>query len=97
MSNLGGYQDIVVEAHQAGGTEIWLNKIKELSYQQGASDTKNKLFAPLLAIGVSFGVFGTIAYQKLSTWIAERKAKKLLTEKEALEAEEYLKKELSNI
>lgn len=93
MSNLGGYQDIVVEAHKAGGTDIWLDTIKKATYNAGATDMKNTLVAPLLAAGVSIGIVGTIAYKKITKWISDKK-KKLLTEKEAQEAEKYLKQEL---
>lgn len=93
MSNLGGYQDIVVEAHKAGGTDIWLDTIKKATYNAGATDMKNTLVAPLLAAGVGIGIVGTIAYKKITKWISDKK-KKLLTEKEAQEAEKYLKQEL---
>ena len=96
MSNLGGYQDIVVEAHKAGGTDIWLDAIKKSAYNAGATDMKNKLVAPLLTAGVGIGIVGTIAYIKITNWISEKKKEKLLTEKEAQEAEKYLKKELDD-
>lgn len=94
MSNLGGYQDIVVEAHKAGGTDIWLDTIKKAAYNAGATDMKNTLVAPLLAAGVGIGMVGTIVYKKITKWISDKKKEKLLTEKEAQEAEKYLKQEL---
>ena len=55
---------------------------------------KNKLVAPLLAAGVGIGMVGTIVYKKITKWISDKKKEKLLTEKEAQEAEKYLKQEL---
>ena len=92
MSNLGGYQDIVVEAHKAGGTDIWLDKIKKAAYN--ATDMKNTLVAPLLAADVGIGMVGTMVYKKITKWILDKNKEKLLTEKEAQEAEKYLKQEL---
>lgn len=37
---------------------------------------------------------GTIVYKKITKWISDKKKEKLLTEKEAQEAEKYLKQEL---
>lgn len=54
------------------------------------------LVAPLLAAGVGIGIVGTIAYKKIDNWISDKKEEKLLTEKEAQEAEKYLKQELDN-
>lgn len=96
MSNLGGYQDIVVEAHKAGGTDIWLDTIKKAAYNAGATDMKNTLVVPLLVAGTGVGIVGTIAYKKIAKWISDKKEEKLLTEKEAQEAEKYLKQELDN-
>ena len=55
---------------------------------------KNTLVAPLLAAGVGIGMVGTIVYKKITKWISDKKKEKLLTEKEAQEAEKYLKQEL---
>ena len=96
MSNLGGYQDIVVEAHKAGGTDIWLDSIKKAAYNAGATDMKNTLVLPLVAAGVSIGIVGTIAYKKITQWVLDKKEEKLLTDKEAIEAENYLKQELDD-
>lgn len=96
MSNLGGYQDIVVEAHKAGGTDIWLDTIKKAAYNGGATDMKNTLVLPLLAAGAGIGIVATIAYKKIAEWISDKKKEKLLTEQEAQEAEKYLKQELEN-
>ncbi len=96
MGNLGAYQDIVVDAHKSGGVDIWLNTIKNASYQSGASDMKHKLIAPLLLAGVGLGTACTIATQKIVKWLSESREKKLLSEKEALNAEIFLKQELSD-
>ena len=96
MSNLGRYQGIVEEAFRAGGPDIWIDTIKKSAYQKGASDMKGILVLPLLAVGVTIGVAGTLAYQSISRWIADKKADNLLTDKEAQEAEAFLKQELSD-
>ena len=71
MSNLGRYQDIVVEANKAGGPDVWLDAIKKAAYSRGASDMKNTLVAPLLLTGVGIGTVGVIGYQKIKKWISE--------------------------
>ena len=96
MSNLGRYQDIVVEANKAGGPDVWLDAIKKAAYSRGASDMKNTLVAPLLLTGVGIGTVGVIGYQKIKKWISEKKEEKILTEKEAAQAEIFLKKELED-
>ena len=95
MSNLGRYQDIVVEANKAGGPNVWLETIKKAAYNRGASDMKNTLIAPLLLTGIGVGTVGVIGYQKIKKWISDKKEEKLLTETEAVQAEEFLKKELA--
>ncbi len=94
MSNLGRYQDIVVEANKAGGPDVWIDAIKKDAYNSGASDMKNTLVVPLLMAGVGIGSLGVIGYQKIKKWISDKKEEKLLTEAEAAQAEEFLKKEL---
>ena len=94
MSNLGGYQDIVVEAHKAGGTDIWLDSIKKDAYNAGVADTKNALIVPLLATGAGIAIAGNIAYKKIAKCISDKKEKKILSRKEAIKAEKSLKQEL---
>ena len=96
MSNLGKYQEIVEDAFRAGGPDIWINTIKKSAYNKGASDMKGILVLPLLAVGVTVGVAGMVAYQKISQWIADKKADNTLTDQEAREAEVFLKQELSD-
>lgn len=94
MSNLGKYQDIVEAAHQAGGPSVWLDTIKKSAYTSGASDMKNKLVAPVLIIGIGIGSIGVISYQNIKKWVSKKREEKLLTKKEAEQAEKLLKKEL---
>ena len=96
MSNLGRYQDIVVEANKFGGPDAWLDTIKKAAYNKGASDMKNTLVVPILLTGVGLGTAGVIGYQKIKKWISDKKEEKMLTEKEAEQAEEFLKKELED-
>ena len=86
----------MLEAHKAGGTDVWLDTIKKAAYNAGATDMKNTLVLPLLAAGAGIGIVGTIAYKKIAKWILDKKEEKLLTEQEAQEAEKYLKQELDN-
>ena len=96
MSNLGRYQDIVVEANKYGGPDPWLETIKKEAYNRGASDMKNMLVVPILLTGVGLGTAGVISYQKIKKWISDKKEEKMLTEKEAEQAEKFLKKELED-
>ena len=96
MSNLGRYQDIVVEANKAGGPDVWIEAIKTNAYNNGASDMKNTLVMPVLLAGVGIGSLGVIGYQKIKKWISDKKEEKLLTKTEATQAEEFLKKELED-
>ena len=96
MSNLGRYQDIVVEANKAGGPDVWIDAIKKAAYENGASDMKNILIVPLLLAGAGIGSLGVIGYQKIKKWISDKKEEKMLTEAEATQAEEFLKKELED-
>ena len=84
----------VVEANKAGGPDVWIDAIKKDAYNSGASDMKNTLVVPLLMAGVGIGSLGVIGYQKIKKWISDKKEEKLLTEAEAAQAEEFLKKEL---
>ena len=84
MSNLGGYQDIVVEAHKAGGTDIWLDTIKKDTY----NNEKKVMIVPSLAIGVCLGMGVIILCQKIHTRIIMRKKQKqLIVEKEGINAD----------
>lgn len=94
MSNLGRYQNIVVDAHKAGGPDKWLEIIKKSSYEAGAADMKNSLIVPLLGLGIGIGVAGTWATQKIINWVRENKEKKVITDMEAKQAEKFLLKEL---
>lgn len=94
MSNLGKYQDIVEESHKAGGPDIWIGSIKKEAYTQGASDMKDNLVGPLLMIGIGIGSIGVISYQNIKKWVSKKREEKLLTKKEAEQAEKLLKKEL---
>ena len=100
MSNLGRYQELVVEAHEAGGPDAWVDSLKENSYKKGAMDTKDELAGPLLAGGAAagavIGVFSIIAFQKIRKWIACRKENKLLLNQKIVQAEEHLKQELND-
>lgn len=96
MSNLGRYQDIVVEANKAGGPDVWIDAIKKAAYENGASDMKNTLIVPLLLAGAGIGSLGVIGYQKIKKCISDKKEEKMLTEAEATQAEEFLKKELED-
>ena len=88
------YAKMAQEAASAGGPEQWLELIKKTAYEAGASDMKNALIVPLLAAGVGLGALGVVGYQSIHKWIVEKKQESLITEQEAAEAEEYLKKEL---
>lgn len=94
VSNLGGYQNIVVDAHKAGGPDKWLEIIKKSSYKAGAADMKNSLIVPLLGLGIGIGVVGVLATQKIINWIRENKEQKVISEVEAKQAEKYLLEEL---
>ena len=56
---------------------------------------KNALVLPLLAAGMGIGAVSVIGGQKIHKWVVEKKQERLITEQEAADAEEYLKKELS--
>ena len=79
----------------AGGPDKWVELIKKGAYDAGASDMKNKLVLPLLATGVGIGAVCVAGGQKIHKWIVEKKQERLITEQEAVNAEKYLKKELS--
>lgn len=88
------YALMVQDASAAGGPDAWIKTIKENAYNRGSSDMKSKLVMPLLLTGMGLGSVGVIGYQKIKKWIFSKKAANLLTEKEALQAEAFLKKEL---
>lgn len=91
------YAKMAQEASASGGPEAWIETIKRSAYNSGASDMKNRLVVPLMLAGVGIGSIGVVGYQKIHKWISEKRNEKLLTEKEAAEAEEFLKKELEDV
>lgn len=95
MSKDWPYAKMARDAANAGGPDKWLEVIKKAAYDAGASDMKNALVLPLLAAGVGIGTVCVIGGQKIQKWVIEKKQERLITEQETNEAEEYLKKELS--
>ena len=95
MSKDWPYAKMAQDAANAGGPDKWLEVIKKAAYNAGASDMKNALVLPLLAAGVGIGAVCVIGGQKIHKWIVEKEHEQLITEQEAADAEEYLKKELS--
>lgn len=95
MSKSWDYAIMAKKASDAGGPEKWLELIKKGAYDAGASDMKNKLVLPLLATGVGIGAVCVAGGQTIHKWVVEKKKERLITEQEAVNAEEYLKKELS--
>lgn len=95
MSKDWPYAKMVQDAANSGGPEKWLEVIKKASYDTGASDMKNALVFPLLAVGAGLGAVCAIGGQKIHKWITEKKKERLITAQEAFEAEEYLKNELA--
>lgn len=83
------------DAANAGGPDKWLEVVKKAAYDAGASDMKNALVLPLLATGVGLSAVCVIGGQKIHKWIIKKKKERLITEEEAADAKEYLKKELS--
>ena len=88
------YAQMSQEAAAVGGPDAWLSSIKEEAYNNGASDMKNKLILPLLLAGMGLGTIGTVGYQKIRKWIAEKKAERLITEQKVVDVEELVEKEL---
>lgn len=95
MSKDWPYAKMAQDAANTGGPEKWLEVIRKEAYDAGASDMKNALVLPLLAAGVGIGAVCIIGGQKIHKWVVEKKQERLITEQEVAEAEEYLKKELS--
>lgn len=95
MSKDWPYAKMAQDAANAGGPDKWLDVIKKAAYDAGASDMKNTLVLPLLSAGVGIGAVCVIGGQKIHKWVVKKKQERLITEQEAAEAEEYLKKELS--
>ena len=93
MSNLGRYQDIVEEAHNSGGVDVWLNEIKNAAYNKGVADTEKDRISTLLW-GVGIGSLVTITTTKIVKWVSNKKKEKLLIEQKAKEAEKQLKEKL---
>ena len=96
MSKDWPYAQMTQEAAKAGGPDKLLEKVKKAAYESGASDMKNELVVPLLATGIGLGAICAIGVKKIWTRIAEKKRSRLITEQEALEAEEFLKKKLTD-
>lgn len=96
MSRDWDYAKMVKEASAAGGPVDWINTIKEANYNKGASDMKEKLVIPLLVAGVGIGSIGTVGYQRISKWISDKKAKKVLAEKEVVQVEKRFIEELDS-
>ena len=94
MSKDWNYAKLTETVSQNGGPEKWLASIKDASYKQGATDMKNKIVIPLLVAGVTLGVAGVKATEYIIHWVQEKKEKKIITEKEAIKAEQYLLSEL---
>ena len=95
MSKDWSYAKMSHDIANAGGPDMWLEVTKKAAYDAGASDTKNALALPLLAAGMGIGAVCVIGGQKIHKWITKKKQARLLAEQEAADAEELLKKELS--
>ena len=91
MSKEWDYAKLTQNVAKAGGVNIWIEQIKKAAYEQGSSDTKNKLILPLLVTGAVIGAVGHYAYQKAN----ENKAKNNTLTKEAEKAELFLKEEMA--
>ena len=96
MSKDWDYAKLVEDVSKKGGVDKWINTIKTNAYNKGAADMKNSLVIPLLAAGVGIGIAGVLATQKVIEWIRENKEKKVITEREAKQAEKFLLKELED-
>ena len=97
MAKNWDYAQMAKKASEAGGPDAWINSIKKAAYSSGVSDTKNKLVLPLLLAGAGMGTIGVRGYQKIKSWVGNKKAEKQLTKQEAVEAEKFLKKELNDV
>ena len=95
MAKDWSYAKMAQDAANAGGPDKWIELIKKTAYNAGASDMKNTLVFPLLATGVGVGIVCTISEQKIYRWIVKKKQMQLIIEQESIDAEKYLKKELS--
>lgn len=59
LSNLGRYQEIIEEAYQAGGPDIYLDNIRKIEYAKGACDMSKTAIGTAVIIGVvGLVVFG---------------------------------------
>ena len=94
MAKNWDYAIMAKDAAAAGGPDIWLKTIKEAAYKSGAADMKHTLVFPLIMTGIGIGAVGAIGCQKIEKWLAEKKKARMITEQEAMKAEEYLKIEL---
>lgn len=77
MCNLGPYQQLVIDAYNAGGPDIWRNKLESIAYSAGAQDMKNKLVAPVLFVGICIGTAIPVAYSKIKNRIEKKKIENL--------------------
>lgn len=91
MSRDWDYAKLTHDVAKAGGVDIWVEKIKNVAYEQGSSDTKNKITLPLLVVGATIGAISLYAYQKL----IENRINKNALNNEAEKAEVFLKEELT--
>ena len=96
MAKDWNYAQMVKKAAESGGPELWLEAIKKAAYNRGASDMINVLAVPLIITGIGLGTAGVIGCQKIKKWYLDKKDEKLLAEKEAAQAEIFLKKELDD-
>jgi len=91
MCNLGPYQKLVIDAYNAGGPDIWRNKLESIAYNAGAQDMKNKLVAPVLFVEICIGAAIPIAYSKIKNGIEKKKIESLYRQADVLNAETEIK------
>ena len=88
------YAVMVKEAADVGGPDMWIDMIKKAAYENGSTDTKNKLVAPLLVAGTVVGITGYMVYQKCYKWLVKKKEERQQLNCEAENAEMLLKESL---
>lgn len=91
MCNLGPYQQLVIDAYNAGGPDVWRNELKNIAYNAGAQDMKSKLVAPVLLVGICIGAAIPIAYSKIKNEIEKKKIENLYLQTEVLNTETEIK------
>lgn len=91
MCNLGPYQKLVMDAYDAGGPDIWRNKLESIAYNAGAQDMKNKLLVPVLFVGICIGTAIPIAYSKMKNGIEKKKIESLYLQAEMPNAKTEIK------